>query len=376
MDKLNYYGDADEDDSDRDSLPDSSRKRRNKSTQNKGKKRAKNNEDEELLVFGYEAHLFRDDDVAASIETDRLQKWKNRGDLMDRFDVRHLIDNERDLDGGDYIPLSPKARDEEALAEEERWTDLPVEEDEEGESDEGEGGREGNNIKSKYPAPQYIPPPPLEEPIQPPPPPPPPDGTIVKLKVPAKQGMLPPPTQQLADIIEKTAKIVHDSGKPQLEIVIKTRQAGRPEFGFMESGHYLFPYYTHVKNMMKLGLAGYTSDDEDEEEEEETNEDDKAVNESKEEANVDGQEQQRDTTPAATEYVDLEAHQQSQVEDAIIMDVLEKTANAVARNPELESLLKQKNAGDSRFAFLLPWSSLNPIYAARVKQLREWYASM
>ena len=41
-----------------------------------------------------------------------------------RYDARHLLADEQDF-VGEFIPLSPKAREEERLADDERWTFLP-----------------------------------------------------------------------------------------------------------------------------------------------------------------------------------------------------------------------------------------------------------
>ncbi|TPX52327.1 hypothetical protein SeMB42_g01495 [Synchytrium endobioticum] len=277
-----------------------------------------------------------------------------------RYDVRHLIDDEDDLAPA-FVPLSPAARDEEHRADAERWKDLP--------------DPRGNDPVPDPPDPE-IPPPPGSPPVVVQPPPPPPDpSTVVCLRIPPKPNMIAPPTQREADIIEKTAHVIHDSRNPQLEIVIRTRQTGRPEFGFMEPGHFLHDYYLHVKNVM----ADASSSDA----EKGGGEDQGCEDAPKPVQNED------------TEDVDAEPHSESidsnqpqnahpqhasdplMTNDPAVLDVLEKTAHAVAKNlvsgGDLETTIKQRNIGDARFAFLNPWSLLYTVYTARRNQLRDYY---
>jgi hypothetical protein len=52
--------------------------------------------------------------------------------------------------------------------------------------------------------------------------------------------------------IEKTALFVCKQG-PQMEILIKAKQADNPQFGFLNQGHDLYKYYRHVLAAIKSG---------------------------------------------------------------------------------------------------------------------------
>lgn len=55
-----------------------------------------------------------------------------------------------------------------------------------------------------------------------------------------------------AAIIEKTAYFVARQG-PQMEIVVKTKQANNPQFAFMSIDHKYNPYFKHVLKQIKMG---------------------------------------------------------------------------------------------------------------------------
>lgn len=59
-----------------------------------------------------------------------------------------------------------------------------------------------------------------------------------------------PTTEREAAIIEQTAKFVADKG-PQLEILIKTKQATNPRFVFLNYDDRLHPFYRHITNLIK-----------------------------------------------------------------------------------------------------------------------------
>lgn len=63
-------------------------------------------------------------------------------------------------------------------------------------------------------------------------------------------GMVTPTTEREAAIIEQTAKFVADKG-PQLEILIKTKQANNPKFVFLNYDHRLHPFYRHITHLIK-----------------------------------------------------------------------------------------------------------------------------
>ncbi|XP_063968107.1 splicing factor, suppressor of white-apricot homolog isoform X1 [Lytechinus pictus] len=69
-----------------------------------------------------------------------------------------------------------------------------------------------------------------------------------QLKLPP--GMEQPMTSKIHVIIEKTAMFVLNHG-PQMEIIVKTKQANNPQFDFLQFDHFLNPYYKHVMAAIK-----------------------------------------------------------------------------------------------------------------------------
>jgi Surp module len=59
-----------------------------------------------------------------------------------------------------------------------------------------------------------------------------------------------PPTLKLNQIIEKTAKFISSQG-PQMEILLKTKQASNPQFDFLNHNGKYNSYYKHILGMMK-----------------------------------------------------------------------------------------------------------------------------
>ena len=55
-----------------------------------------------------------------------------------------------------------------------------------------------------------------------------------------------------AAVVEKTAYFVARQG-PQMEIVVKTKQANNPQFSFMSMDHKYNAYYKHVLKQIKMG---------------------------------------------------------------------------------------------------------------------------
>jgi hypothetical protein len=68
--------------------------------------------------------------------------------------------------------------------------------------------------------------------------------------------------------IEKTALFVCKQG-PQMEILIKAKQADNPQFGFLNQGHDLYKYYRHVLAAIKSGRYQVASTNKKEEKREE-----------------------------------------------------------------------------------------------------------
>lgn len=61
-----------------------------------------------------------------------------------------------------------------------------------------------------------------------------------------------PSTLKLNQIVEKTAKFISSQG-PQMEILLKTKQAANPQFNFLNHDGQYNSYYKHILGMMKTG---------------------------------------------------------------------------------------------------------------------------
>ena len=61
-----------------------------------------------------------------------------------------------------------------------------------------------------------------------------------------------PQTQKMNAIIEKTALFVSKQGQ-QMEILIKAKQSGNPQFEFLNFENWLNPYYKHLLKYVKEG---------------------------------------------------------------------------------------------------------------------------
>lgn len=71
---------------------------------------------------------------------------------------------------------------------------------------------------------------------------------IEKLNLPSNMEI--PSTVKLNQIIEKTAKFISSQG-PQMEILLKTKQAGNQQFNFLNHDGQFNAYYKHILVMMK-----------------------------------------------------------------------------------------------------------------------------
>lgn len=64
--------------------------------------------------------------------------------------------------------------------------------------------------------------------------------------------LLQPKTMKQSARIEKTAAFISKEG-PQMEILLKTKQANNPQFSFMNKDDALYQYYRHVLMAIKTG---------------------------------------------------------------------------------------------------------------------------
>ena len=63
---------------------------------------------------------------------------------------------------------------------------------------------------------------------------------------------LQPDSQKSHSIIEKTAAFISKHGT-QMEIILKAKQAGNPQFDFLNFGNWLNPYYKLILGKIKDG---------------------------------------------------------------------------------------------------------------------------
>ncbi|TPX70591.1 hypothetical protein SpCBS45565_g01652 [Spizellomyces sp. 'palustris'] len=337
----------------------------------------------DILVFGYGCTLFRNDARAETVES-LLQPWHDEanGVWMDRFDVRNLLD---DLAICDQPACHiPDADSEDEMCDEERYRDVDSEEealfdmseDERVEYLEEKRRRrlEENNRGIHY---DYGPG----------------DGNIVdnmgeadtlkadqkvQLKYAVPAAMITPPDQRIADIIEKTATFINNSTNPQMEVLIQAKQANNPDFGFLHLQHSLHPYYEHVRSVQKSGLAGltaYGSDSDSDDEEQQVH--------SPEDAPATPDLSMAPLTWTAFRGGGLPQAVMRQVQNTTLniryspdrdisipppdpQAIIDKMASFVARNgPSFEAKVKEKNRGDPRFAFLLPWNEFHMYYKSK-----------
>ncbi|RZB39274.1 suppressor of white apricot [Asbolus verrucosus] len=241
------------------------------------KNKPKENHDD-LLVFGYACKLFRDDEKASYIDKGKhLIPWMGDEKLkIDRYDCRGALSDiapyEASREGFDamrWLGLSDSERKLEQLCDKERYYSLHINEEEEQMYKEEEQKRQkANEFQYSYDVPtdpaqvmaptvpeaeeedeEYVPSPHLDVPI---------DISI-------------PKTVKENTRIEKTALFICKQG-PQMEILIKAKQADNPQFGFLNQGHELYKYYRHVLAAITSGRYQVTSISKKEEKREESTE--------------------------------------------------------------------------------------------------------
>lgn len=212
--------------------------------------------DNELLVFGYQCKLYRDDVKALSIDQGRhlIPCPSNATLKVDRYDVRsalHDLTLYEPPPGGfhdRFEGLTLAERKAEELCEEERYYDLFHNDvDEELYQEDSNSGFNGAKIGFNYDPDQSGPPKQDDEGTQ--------DGMDIEPFV-APSGFYIPPemdvpeTQKQQAVIEKTAKFISSQGL-QMEILLKAKQSNNPLFSFLIHDDKLFPYYKHMLDAMK-----------------------------------------------------------------------------------------------------------------------------
>ncbi|CAO3659062.1 unnamed protein product [Umbelopsis vinacea] len=310
----------------------------------KRKARAKaSDSDQELLVFGYEAHIFSDKEMAEKVEDGKyLIPWQGNTEnptLLDRYDVRNLLDDLQSLKFNGHGVTNHSQEDHENL-DVERYADLDSDEGElflmsdEDERDQFvEEKRKRRKMELEQKNFQYaydIEPAAIssngnqeetkkqEEPAE-----------VVRCNFQIPDNMEKPKTQKQLDIIEKTAKFIASSSTEaaQMEITIQAKQASNPMFTFLHRDNALYKFYRHILWLSNSGLSGYGSSDSD-------SEDDEAKTVATENASGEVGTNERQTSNS------------SEQENKDIYDIIEKTAAFVAKaGSSLESKIKEKNLG-------------------------------
>uniref|UniRef100_A0A1B0D972 SURP motif domain-containing protein n=1 Tax=Phlebotomus papatasi TaxID=29031 RepID=A0A1B0D972_PHLPP len=215
---------------------------------------------EELLVFGYQCHLFRDDEKAQFIDQGKhLIPWMNDNSIkIDRYDVRATLNDLKMYEappGGytnrlDY--LSAAEQKAEQLCEEERYYSLYHNEREEEYQQEEELKRLQTSSYAQVSFSYDNPPaaalpekqPSVEE-----------EEVDEEVFEPSANFPIPsdielPPTVKLNAIIEKTARFIAMQGT-QMEILIKTKQANNPQFEFLTQNGRFNRYYKFILTAIK-----------------------------------------------------------------------------------------------------------------------------
>lgn len=232
---------------------------------------------EDLFVFGYACKLFREDEKALYIDQGKhLIPWMGNDSLkIDRYDCRGALSeliqyeaNREDYDVTRWLGLSESERKIEVLCDEERYYSLTHNEEELEMYKEEELKRlhqKGSEIQYNYDVP--VNPEVIEE--------------VLLMTVPEDETFHPPPELEIpADMIvpktikensriEKTALFISKQG-PQMEILIKTKQAENSQFSFMNKDDPLYNYYKHILTAIKSGQYKVDHQDTDDDQKEES----------------------------------------------------------------------------------------------------------
>ncbi|CAI2178913.1 13941_t:CDS:2, partial [Funneliformis geosporum] len=390
------------------SEPPSSSKFNNKSRRHKHprKKQRTNSQDyTDLLVFGYEAKTFRDDEMAHKVNNgDLLIPWRGETEnkiLLDRYDVRNLLDDRDQFKKVAYTMTRKSEQDieQEKLCDEERWADLDSEfEDLYDMSEEERDGYVEENREYNYsysdenphyevkavpvPKPDYTP------------------------KYSAPNGMITPFDHRIDEIIERTAKFLNSSTDPQMEIVIQAKQANNPSFSFLNKDDPLYPYYKHVRLLLQTGLFAYggSDDQEDSSSNEGKFENGNGLSNDKSERNDNIKEERADkkfelkrsiletTTSIVRNHESIPSQNQNTtprpsrppqpfgpivVPPPDLKVIVDKMSAYVAKNGQsLEAKVREKHIDDPRFSFLLPWNEFHPYYKQKIQDEKSTCESM
>ncbi|KAI8993475.1 hypothetical protein BDB01DRAFT_832289 [Pilobolus umbonatus] len=195
-------------------------------TSGKRKERVEAVKEEELLVYGYEARVFRDDTIAKDIENGKyLIPWRSDNAYydykLDRYDVRHLVDSKSDFDVSEAALLEREYDDE-------RYADL--------------------DYTKEYNTENGI------------------DWIVIEMLIIIM--MNPPLTREQLSIQLEVSKQIGSSKNANLEeIRIQAKNGNNPYYSFLNKRDPLYPFYKHLLWISNSGLNMYGDSSDSEEEE-------------------------------------------------------------------------------------------------------------
>ncbi|KAG4070652.1 hypothetical protein HA402_013572 [Bradysia odoriphaga] len=224
---------------------------------------------DDLLIFGYAAKLFRNDEQARFMDHGKhLIPWNGDNTLkIDRYDVRATLSDLQPYEapsGGytnrlDY--LTPAEQRAEQLCEEERYRSLfdnDVDEELYREEESKRSQPSYQQISFNYDGNSATEEREVEDPK---------DEETDEPFVPNPKFHIPedieiPQSSKLHAIIEKTARFIASQG-PQMEILIKAKQSNNPLFEFLNQNNRMNRYYKHVMNAIKSNTYPMAEENED-----------------------------------------------------------------------------------------------------------------
>ncbi|KAJ2793949.1 hypothetical protein H4R20_006382 [Coemansia guatemalensis] len=194
------------------------------------------------------------------------------------------------------------------------------------------------------------------------------DGEGFDLPFAVPDQMAAPRTQRHFGIVEHTARFIAEQPvdrAAQMEIMIQGKQGTNPDFAFLNRGSDLHPFYQHLLWLMRTGLYAYGEQD------------DSSSSESEHEVGLpesaaavhagNSQEQLACSQPPSSPTCPVEIP-----EDLLIpadRDLIDKVAGLVAKTPSPASferkLRVEKAAVSASYAFLSPFDAANAYYTFR-----------
>ncbi|KAJ3702400.1 hypothetical protein LUZ61_006105 [Rhynchospora tenuis] len=361
-----------------------------------------------LSIIGRHALLFDDDAAAEFVNSAAaLVPWgADPSLLIDRHDVRHLLDRVPPRPKPGYVHKSEDEVAEELVVDRERFLDLPSDDrsgpDETEEKPQSQGAfaaipfmygsaeedlKRGSEHNPEVSSSSYRPPFPL------------PDSLLNNL----------PPSEKVHQIIARTAKFVSEHGG-QSEIVLRVKQGNNPTFGFLMPDHHLHPYFRFLienPNLLKtdadkgalslLGSAYGSAEDEDDviappsnphptpkgTQTEERKQEEKEIALPTEEKPVLAKKKPsiakvnpsiaKVKVKEGTDDVGLAKKQAVMMEPSSVMKIaMEKIAEFIQRNGrELEAVLINQDRSTNNFPFLVPTNAYHPYYLKILEEAKE-----